>query len=88
MIRFIDEEGLITPRGEHIEADIAITTFSRYIFDTLLKHTGAKQTGVMRGSVDIPLYTFDNNGKTTVVYLTPVGAPAAVSALEEVLAGV
>lgn len=91
MIRFIDEEGLISPRGEFIDCDIkadtAITTFSRYIFDTLLKYTGAKQTGVMRGSVDIPLYTFDNNGKTTVVYLTPVGAPAAVSALEEILAG-
>lgn len=86
MIRFIDEEGLITPRGEHIKADIAITAFSMYIFDTLLKYTGATQTGVMRGSVDIPIYTFENKGKTIAVYLTPVGAPAAVSALEEILA--
>lgn len=90
MIRFIDEEGLISPRGDFINSDIkaeiAITTFSVYIFDTLVKYTGAKKTGVMRGSVDIPLYTFDNKGKTTVVYLTPVGAPAAVSALEEILA--
>lgn len=91
MIRFIDEEGLIKPRGEffdcEIKADIAITTFSKYIFDTLLNYTGAKQVGVMRGSVDIPIYTFERDGKTMVVYLTPVGAPAAVSALEEILAG-
>ncbi|MDE6029771.1 MAG: nucleoside phosphorylase [Clostridiales bacterium] len=86
MIRFIDEEGLISPRGEHIHADVAITTFSTFIFDTLLKRTGAKQAGVMYGSVDIPLYTFTDDGKTIVVYHTPVGAPAAVSALEEILA--
>ena len=86
MIRFIDEEGMISPRGEHIKADIALTTFSTHIFDVLLERTGAKQSGVVRGGVDILLYTFTQNGKTIVVYRSPVGAPAAVSAMEEVLA--
>ena len=86
MIRFIDEQGIIAPRGEHIKADVAITTFSRFIFDVLLKYTGAKESGVMRGSVDIPLYLCELNGKSVAVYLTPVGAPAAVSALEEIMA--
>lgn len=86
MIRFIDEQGIIAPRGEHIKADVAITTFSKFIFDVLLEYTGAKNAGVMRGSVDIPLCTCDINGKTVAIYLTPVGAPAAVSAMEEVMA--
>ena len=86
MIRFIDEEGMIAPRGEHIKADIAITAFSKHIFEVLLRQTGAKQQGVLTGSVDIPLYTFKQNGRTVVVYLSPIGAPAAVSAMEEVLA--
>lgn len=86
MIRFIDEEGMIAPRGEHINADIALTTFSMHIFNVLLEKTGAKQSGVMRGSVDIPIYAFEQNGRTVAVYLTPIGAPAAVSAMEEILA--
>ena len=86
MIRFIDEEGMIAPRGEHIKADIAITAFSKHIFNVLLERTGAKQTGVVSGSVDIPLYTFTQNGKQIAVYLSPIGAPAAVSAMEEIIA--
>ena len=86
MIRFIDEQGIISPRGEHIKADVAITAFSMHIFETLLAASGAKQTGIMRGSVDIPLYTFERNGRAIAVYLSPIGAPAAVSAMEEVIA--
>lgn len=90
MIRFIDEEGIIAPRGEFINSDIkaeiALTTFSIHIFNVLLEKTGAKKCGIMRGSVDIPLYVAEVGGKTVAVYLTPVGAPAAVSAMEEVLA--
>ena len=86
MIKFFNEAGIISPRGEHIKADIAITAFSMHIFNVLLERTGAKQSGVVRGSVDIPLYTFMQNGKTIAVYLSPIGAPAAVSAMEEVIA--
>lgn len=86
MIRFIDEQGIIAPRGEHIKADIAVTTFSTHIFEVLLARSKAEKRGVMRGSVDIPLYTFELNGKTVAAYLSPIGAPAAVSAMEEALA--
>lgn len=86
MIKFYDEPGLIMPRGEGVKADVAITTFSDYIYRLLLERANAKQAGVCKGSVDIPLYTCDLGGKTALIYRTPVGAPAAVSALEEVMA--
>lgn len=86
MIRFIDEAGMIEPLGDSIKADIAITAFSTFIFDELVKQSGAKRNGVIRGGVDIDLYTFEANGKRIVVYKSPIGAPAAVAAMEEIMA--
>ncbi|MCH5164963.1 MAG: nucleoside phosphorylase [Clostridiales bacterium] len=86
MIRFIDEQGLISPRGEHVGADAAITAFSTHIFDELIRQSGAKRTGVIKGSVDIDIFTFEADGKRIAVYKSPIGAPAAVSAMEEIMA--
>lgn len=86
MIRYIDEPGMITPFGEQINADIAVTAFSTYIFAELLKGSGASPCGVLKGGVDIPLYTCTLDGKTALIYQTPIGAPAAVAAMEEITA--
>lgn len=87
MIKYIDEPGVISPRGVDAGADVAITAFSNHIYDELLKRSGAKKTAVIAGSVDIDLYTYERGGKRIAVYRSPIGAPAAVAALEEVLAG-
>ncbi|MBD5130984.1 MAG: nucleoside phosphorylase [Clostridiales bacterium] len=87
MIKYIEEEGIIAPLGESVNADIAITTFSTHLFDELVAKTGAKAIGVMPGSVEIKVYACELNGKRVAIYQSPIGAPAAVGAIEEIYAG-
>ena len=87
MIRFIDEQGMISPIAvEGINADTAITAFSPHIFNELLRVTGAKFLKRVPGGCDVDVYTFNNNGKPIVVYRSPIGAPAAAATAEEILA--
>lgn len=87
MIEFIDEEGMISPRGDVINADVAVTTFSNHLFNQLVECTGAKELTVMKGSVDIPVFGYTANGRRIAVFRTPIGAPAAVSCMEEAFFG-
>lgn len=87
MIEFIDEDGLISPRGDKIDAEIAVTTFSNHLYEQLIRCSGAKPHTVLKGSVDIDVLRFTADGRNIAVYRTPVGAPAAVSAMEEVFCG-
>lgn len=88
MIDFIDEKGMIDLRGDHvIDADVAVTAFSNHIYQELLDFTHANKTGEVTGSVNIEVYTAKVNGKKIAIYRSPIGAPAAASALEEVYAG-
>ncbi len=86
MIKFIDEDGLIDPKtaASDFGAATAITAFSDFLFDELLETLGAKQIGCITGGVDKPVYGAERNGKRIVVYKSPVGAPAAAMAMEEV----
>lgn len=86
MIRFIDEDGMIAPVGGGIKADVAITTFSDHLFDALVERTGAKFVAELPGSAPVDIYMFEAEGKRIAVYQSPVGAPAAVGAIEEVYA--
>lgn len=87
MIRFIDEPSMIAPiEWDDINAELAITAFSPHIFDELLRVTGAKFLRRIPGGCDVDVYTFELNGKTIAVYRSPIGAPAAASTAEEILA--
>ena len=61
-----------------------MTTFSRHLFDELVSRTGAKRLCTLAGAIEVELYTFTEHGSTYGVYMSPVGAPAAVCALEQV----
>lgn len=91
MIRYIDEDGIIAPSGD-LPSDalgsvkIAVTTFSTHLFEELLRMSGATPCGIIRGGVDKQLYIGDIGGRKVIVYLSNIGAPAAVGVMEEVLA--
>lgn len=86
MIRFIDEEGIISPFCEQIGAEVAITAFSNHIYGELLKRTQARPRIVIKGGCDVDVCIFEYNGKNIAVYKSPIGAPAAVATMEEVMA--
>lgn len=89
MIEFVDEKGMITPIGEGKQVDfaeVAVTAYSKHTFEALMKATDARRCGELRGSIDVPVYSFCRGGKKIAVYMSPIGAPAAVSAMEEIFA--
>lgn len=88
MIEFIDEAGMIAPETTAVElgTNVAVSTFSDHLFDILIKDFGAKKLCVLPGCASLPIYSINANGKSVVVYKSPVGAPAAVGALEVALA--
>lgn len=87
MIEFIDEAGIISPEKRDFKATTAVTTFSTYLFEELVKRYKLKQFDVLPGGMEVPIYEFELDGKRLVAYQSPVGAPAAVGALEEVAGG-
>ena len=86
MIKFIDEQAIITPFCENVQANVAITAFSDHTYGELLRVTGAKPRAVIKGGCDVDVFTFERNGKRIAVYKSPVGAPAAVATMEEIIA--
>lgn len=95
MIRFIDEKGIIEPAdatraaSESVReygAVAAVTGFSDHIFGAMIDRYNGKKIGVVRGGCDNDIYGITYNGKRIAAYKSPVGAPAAVMAAEEVLA--
>ena len=86
MIRYIEEDAIISPQKVELNADVAVTTFSTHLMDLLLDKTQAKKETHLPGGVEIDVYIFEHNGKRIAVYQTPVGAPAAVGAMEEIYA--
>lgn len=86
MIQFINEKGMIDPVENSLGADVAVAAFSAHTFAELLKQSGAKKIDEVYGCVDVEMYTFEHNGKKILVYRSPIGAPAAVAAMEEVMA--
>ena len=86
MIKYIDEQAIITPFCENVQANVAITAFSNHTYSELLRVTGAKPRTVIKGGCDVDVFTFERNGKRIAIYKSPVGAPAAVATMEEVIA--
>lgn len=89
MIRYFDENGIIEPTQverlpDGMTADTAITAFSDFLFDELTGKYGAKQVCTITGGIDRPVYAIERDGKHVLVYKSPVGAPAAAMAMEEV----
>ncbi len=87
MIEFIDEDGIISPEKRDFGTAVAVTTFSDHLFDELKRRYSAKKIGEIPGGVVVPVYEFETGGKKLIAYQSPVGAPAAVGALEEVAGG-
>lgn len=83
-MEYVDEKGMISPEGRPLGIKTALTTFSRHLFDELVSRTGAKRLCTLAGAIEVELYTFTEHGSTYGVYMSPVGAPAAVCALEQV----
>lgn len=86
MIKFIDEKGMIDPVENSLGADVAISAFSAHTFAELVKQSGAKKIPDVYGCVDVDMYMSERGGKKILVYRSPIGAPAAVAAMEEVMA--
>lgn len=92
MIEFFDEDGIISPEGsvdnaERIRAlgaTTAVTAFSDHIFDELLERYGGREVGRMSGSVTLPVYVIRSGEKNILLYKSPVGAPSAVGAAEQI----
>ncbi len=87
MIEFIDEKGIIEPEKRDLGATVAVTTFSTHIFNELLERYPLEKKGEIPGGINVPYYAFEVKGRRIIAYLSPVGAPAAVSALEEIAGG-
>lgn len=85
MIRYIDEQGMISPTIREFDIDTAVTTFSEQIFDAMAARYGAKKAFDINGCVTTPVYEINIGGKRIFIYRSYVGAPAAVGDAEEVL---
>lgn len=93
MITYFDEEGLINPQqvADTVKAtdiDTAITAFSDFLFDELCSSCGAVRMSVRQnaGGVYNHVFVIEKDGKRVIVYKSPVGAPAAAMAMEEISA--
>lgn len=92
MIEYFDEEGIIGPGGSIVHekelralgATTAITAFSDHIFDELVNKYGAVRVAYASGGMSFPIYALDTGNKYILVYRSAVGAPASVSAAEEI----
>lgn len=93
MIRFIDEKGIIEPvkpdcesEFERLGIDTAIMLFSAHLFDEICEKFSAKKIGYFQGAAEMPVYSIIADGKTVAVCRSGIGAPAASSMAEELLA--
>ncbi len=66
-------------------ADVCIVTFSKFIYDTILKELECEriaQIGACNGNV--PIYMFRYEGRRIAFYLSPIGSTAAAEDVIEV----
>lgn len=86
MIEFINESGIISPTGIDVGgAETAVITFSDHLFRELITNGNGKIIGELPGCASITVYEINYNGKRMVATKCPVGAPAAASAIEELI---
>ena len=94
MIRFIDEKGLIEPVNavgkvadtvKAYGATAAVTSFSNHLFQEILSRYGGKKIATVTGGIDNDIYGISIDGKKLLAYQSPMGAPSAVMAAEEIL---
>ncbi len=72
--------------GDAPKADVCIVTFSCRILDYVLDNYDCRELGKLYSSNGAtPVYAFESGGKTIAVYMSPVGAPACVADIEDVL---
>lgn len=86
MIEFIDEKGMIEPIGGDFDSEIAITAFSDHTYGELVSRSGAKKLTSIEGCIGLDVRAYERGGKRIIVYKSPIGAPAAAAAMEEVMA--
>lgn len=85
MIRYIDEAGMIAPDEVcDFGHETAVTAFSDFLFDEIKERYAAERIGVIKGGVDLIVYSIDVGGKRVLLYKSGVGAPAAAMAMEEI----
>ena len=65
--------------GEQKElAEICIVTFSKVIYDTILKEQDCEQIAKIPAcNGEVPIYAFRHSGRRIAFYLSPIGATAA-----------
>lgn len=87
MRRFYDERAIINPVGAKLgDAETAVVTWSDHLFRELIAIYGAKELFELPGCSTLTVYEFYHGGKRMLAFKSSVGAPATVSAVEEVLA--
>lgn len=89
MITYINEKGIIEPNEVSCDCDCrgiktAVTAFSDFLFDAFCEKYAAVKIGKIVGGVDRQIFVATHNGKSVIVYKSPVGAPAAAATMEEV----
>ncbi len=63
-----------------------LVTFKQRAADILLRLFDCKKISSLNAGVEIPIYKFDFRGSEIAFYRTPLGGPAAVALMEEVIA--
>lgn len=86
MIKFFDEDAIISPDKLELGSDVAVITFSDHLFDILEHDFGAKKVHELSGCAPGSVYEAEAFGKRVLFYQSTIGAPAAVGALEELYA--
>ena len=86
-MKFFKEQAIINPTGIDLgDAKTMVITFSDHLFREIVDIYGAKKLCALPGCATVNIYSFELGGKKLLTYQSPVGAPAAVGAIEEVLA--
>lgn len=66
--------------------DTVVTMFRNDALISAIDRYKAKRIGEIAGSIELPVYKFEYEGKSGLICLTPVGAPNAASVIEELAA--
>lgn len=87
----VNRNAIINP-ADHVKAiehfpEVCVSCFSRDTFHKLLEHFFHKSIGaVSLANIEIPVYEIQYKGRSIGLFNAPVGAPACIGVMEELIA--
>ena len=85
-----DSEEIVKPQDTAKDKsklpEIAIVTFKQDLINEIDKDENWKKCGFIEAGEIIPIHKTKLNGKEIIIYRSPMGAPAAVATMEEIIA--